>query len=935
MKQLKRPRPPGSPHPNPLPEGEGATAHPGNPRPAGKGGSAVFLPLSRAGVKGGREREPGGEAPARHTTTLSLLLVLLPALAAAEISPCLQQLTATPETPIAGLASRLLDNAAGGDVETLSRQLLAAGRAAGDHFAEACAYEQLGNAAFYRGEVETAVVAFRASLKRLEALGDLEHQAYRLKDLGVCFRSLGRFAEALAAFEEARRRYGVAFEGPFAISYLGNLGSLYARLGFRRLAVAAYDEALALAKSEVPPSQAWDLQIRLGLLYYASDAPHRAVALLEQAVDGAEHHAGDREVSWVLGELGWAYKATGDLESARAAARASLQRARQSGDHLNLVGSFIDLGHFNADSDPVAAEASFLDAATRAEGAAEPLAWQAHAGLGALRRRQGRRDEAITLFERSIELAERQRRDLKAWQDRSTLASWNRSVYGSLAATLLERGGAGDAERAFTAAEQGKARALDDALAAAGVSPGDSSRRAAVEARIDTLVAELQGNLDPAATAQRLRHLEAARAGLDEVLSGLVRIRDAQPIGTDAARSLLPPRTALLAYLTSGAGLSAFVLRPERFSARSLEVDVNDLALSIEVYLSRLSGGGRDWMAASRRLYRQLVQPLAAELEGADNVVVVADGPLRSLPFATLMDPAAASAREGLWLAHTALSTVPSAAVLAGLMGRRSQAEAPAELLVLADPRLDSDFPLQRRQFELYRSDGPALLPLPGSRREAREVSSFAAGSVVLVGPEATEDALTASRPERFGALHFATHAIVDPLTPRRSALLLSATAGDDGFLQAREIARLDLSAHLVVLAACRSARDQATGGGGVHGLALSFFHAGAASVAASLWAVDDRVTTEVMGTFYRGLAAGLGKAEALRRAQLELLERYGLEAPQHWGPWLLLGEPFGTVPLSGRGPGWRLSPPPPAAAGALGLGLVLAAISWRRRRPL
>ncbi len=198
------------------------------------------------------------------------------------------------------------------------------------------------------------------------------------------------------------------------------------------------------------------------------------------------------------------------------------------------------------------------------------------------------------------------------------------------------------------------------------------------------------------------------------------------------------------------------------------------------------------------------------------------------------------------------------------------------------------------------------------------------------------EARLLASRPERFGAIHFASHALIDPITPRRSALLLTATAGDDGFLQAREIARLELSASLVVLAACRGARDRAPAGGGVHGLALSFFHAGADAVAASLWAVDDRITTEAMGAFYRQLAAGAGKASALRHAQLELLERYGLDAPRHWAPWLLFGDPFGPVPMSGSGR-WRPSPPSPLAAVALGLGCLFAVLSlWRLRiRPI
>jgi CHAT domain-containing protein len=57
-------------------------------------------------------------------------------------------------------------------------------------------------------------------------------------------------------------------------------------------------------------------------------------------------------------------------------------------------------------------------------------------------------------------------------------------------------------------------------------------------------------------------------------------------------------------------------------------------------------------------------------------------------------------------------------------------------------------------------------------------------------------------------------------------------------------------------------------------GLTRAFQYAGARSVVASLWSVADRATAELMTRFYRHLAAGLAKDEALRAAQTELIRR-------------------------------------------------------------
>jgi CHAT domain-containing protein len=141
--------------------------------------------------------------------------------------------------------------------------------------------------------------------------------------------------------------------------------------------------------------------------------------------------------------------------------------------------------------------------------------------------------------------------------------------------------------------------------------------------------------------------------------------------------------------------------------------------------------------------------------------------------------------------------------------------------------------------------------------------------------------------------IHFACHGFLDERSPFRSALVLSDAdaAGDDGLLQMREIYGLNLSADLVVLSACQTAAGRLERSEGPMGLARPFFFAGARSVIASLWPVNDQSTVAFMHDFYRSLAAGLPAGEALRDAKTRMLKSPWAH-PFYWASFMLQGDP-------------------------------------------
>lgn len=186
-----------------------------------------------------------------------------------------------------------------------------------------------------------------------------------------------------------------------------------------------------------------------------------------------------------------------------------------------------------------------------------------------------------------------------------------------------------------------------------------------------------------------------------------------------------------------------------------------------------------------------------------------------------------------------------------------------------------------------------AIVPLPGTQREADELGRLFPGATLLVGTGAQEDRFKALAPDhRF--IHLATHGFVNDASPLLSNVILAQPpqgSKEDGFLTAREINQLSLRAEMVVLSACNTARGEVRSGEGMVGLTWSLFVAGCPTQVVSQWAVNDASTADLMVDFYRNLAAGEGKGEALRAAILKLRKDKNRAHPYFWAPFVLIGD--------------------------------------------
>ena len=98
------------------------------------------------------------------------------------------------------------------------------------------------------------------------------------------------------------------------------------------------------------------------------------------------------------------------------------------------------------------------------------------------------------------------------------------------------------------------------------------------------------------------------------------------------------------------------------------------------------------------------------------------------------------------------------------------------------------------------------------------------------------------------------------------------------------------LRAKLVVLSCCHSGRGKIKAEG-VVGLARAFLGAGARSVLASLWAIDDKATPEFMKYFYEHLVKGQSTSKALNQAMKRMQESDDFSDVKNWAPFLLIGD--------------------------------------------
>jgi CHAT domain-containing protein len=469
--------------------------------------------------------------------------------------------------------------------------------------------------------------------------------------------------------------------------------------------------------------------------------------------------------------------------------------------------------------------------------------------------------------------------------------------------------------------ERAKSKSLVDALAGSNVNARDPALQALLD-RVRTLAdsvreadtalaTEMQKPVeqrDPAVVATAQARAGASQRQYLDAVNQIQRTNPSyaslvavNPVDLVEARKRLEPKTLLLEYFPTDDELYIFVVtRTAGPMIRTVPIKRADLAKLVMQFREGLSSAteqsvlsrsarGELWKDDGKpdfktdiaptkdaivRLYDALIAPVQAEVDSSDRILIVPAGELYYLPFNALgkanPDGTLSFLIEKKSFAYFASADLLNAIAVTANVRNSAHGNPTSTLLALGNP------------------DGT----LPAASTEVSQLGRLFIGSSVFTGKDATVERVTTGG-AKASYLHFATHGFINSLEPKESYLLL---AGKPGRLSVKDLIednyKLTFSGtRLVTLSACETNIGGYDPSAVYSSLSRAFSKAGAPTVVASLWSVNDVSTRETMTTFYKQLAAGQLKAEALRRAQIATMRDPRFAHPYYWSAFIILGD--------------------------------------------
>jgi CHAT domain-containing protein len=455
---------------------------------------------------------------------------------------------------------------------------------------------------------------------------------------------------------------------------------------------------------------------------------------------------------------------------------------------------------------------------------------------------------AVVFLQKSIEVIESVRSFVATEQDRIAFVDDKQDVYAS-AVELLIRGN--QPTRALEFVERSRSRALVDLLSSRdqiGTSP-EARQLVAENERVEeglntTSFHETRG-IDTQIAAVENEHTIIRQRAPD--LAPLVTV---PPVMIDEILSRLTSDEAAIVYFKSSQKWWAFVVERDSVTVHPLSAaSIEDDAEAFQTVLRQPKHSSS--LAEGRKLYKDLME---APLQGlhAKRLVIVPTGVLHHVAMAALHDG------SQYLIERYAINVVPSLSTL--VLAQKPTAGEGG--LIIGNPNKGGEDSLQ------------------AAENEALAIATFAPGSKLLIGPEVTLDALQSDAGgHRF--FHFAGHGYFNQDAPLNSGLLLAPSPSGAELLTAADLYNMQLPVELAVLSGCETGLGQITTGDDVIGLIRGFLYAGPRTVVGSLWKIDDSSTLTLMKTFYRAYLSGQQPSDALRSAQLMLINQQ--RTPFYW----------------------------------------------------
>lgn len=706
---------------------------------------------------------------------------------------------------------------------------------------------------YARGSYTEAFRTFESARDVFTSLADQVNIAQTDLEESDLYLDLNLPEEALRLAEQAGRFFSEKSMSSELARSRANQAIALARLGEAKRAAALLEEAGALFASQDNASWSAHVDLQRAEVLGRDSQPDQARLLAERAAQAYE-------------KLG--------------------MKTKQAYAHILAATLWAGDAQWDRASKELEVAAGVLS------GVAAPwLEYRVEACRGRVAEGMGQPDRAIEHYQKAAATIGQMTAALTAEEHRTAFVADKLASYEALVSLYAEK----DPAAAFQWAEQAKSRALVDMLAA-GVRPRlhiqdetdarSAERLRALREELSWLYTRLTRGATPgeagapaagpetwAKIEEREREVTSLwrdlRARHPEDLS-LIR---SAPLSPSDIQSDLPAGTLLIEYFIARGQVTVFLISKDAvhcYPAVASLADVLPLMENLALQFSKFAFGPayyerhraallKDTQEILRQLGQSLVAPFQEKLSGVESLIIIPHGPLHALPFHALR-------LADRYLIETSnVSYAPSAAVLKYCWSK------PA--------RRDAKSPFA----------GKALLVgVPDERAhhvtgEINQLARQLGDAEVLLGDQATFDNVSKSS-AGCGVLHLAAHGLFRPEAPLLSSIRLS-----DRWLAVQDVYNLDLKAALVFLSACETGLGHDAGGDDLVGLVRGFLYAGARSLVASLWMVDDESMTHLVTDFYTRWASGSPKSQALRQIQISLMQSH--EHPYFWAPLILIGD--------------------------------------------
>lgn len=794
---------------------------------------------------------------------------------------------------------------------------------------------------------DQALANFEHACTAAGSAGDRKGQAMALKGIGTVHNAVNNKQSALKFYFSALDLFPDGLDASEKATIHNGIASVFEHFGNQEGAIASRETALALFEQDSYVFGQYVTLGSLGLHYLAVGNLDKAENALNRSLAMAAKGEDRSQLGITLQGIAKLHQRKGNHAGAIAALQDSLKYLHAPIDRRPRSVSYVLLGRVFLDAGQVMEATTAFENASKLNAIVKDRFLDAEIlyQLGNAELKSGNHAAAEMYFKESVRLTETLSSDSANAQLRRSLISSEFERYHSYIALLMTSSKTDHDSNllALKTLEKGRARAILETLVlananvAADADPELLAKESALRNRLghasDRLV-DLESMDSKSEETERLQsevnslvaQLEELRAELKQSSPVYTAIKN--PPDFDLAEfqgSVLDDDSILLEYFLGDEQSYLWMVGRSEFEVfdlparKVIEDHVDKLrnllesrkrtqGESIDAARRRVVEADSSYTTVARDLSDILLGPVSERIRGK-RIIIVPDGKLNNLAISSLPRPLTSS--DDPILLTNEVVYQPSAQTLSLLKKFRAGTDElrTRDLLVFSDPVFSrADSRLAGSQPGRPTSESAALNlrfaesleslhRLPASGQEAKSIAGIVGPgrTDTFTGFDATRERLLSSRLEEYRIIHLATHALLDQERPELSAVIFSGFDENgqkiDQAVRLQDIYAMKLNADLVVLSACQTAAGKEIKGEGVMGLNSAFLQAGAHSVVASLWQVDDNATNLLMKEFYRGMANGLSVSAALREAQLALYRDPQFRSPFFWAAFTLQGD--------------------------------------------